>query len=76
MPPHDSVLAHIVDVHCHAGEFDNLNPQDMDNLKISICAMASNVSDQNRVRDLAERWPEKVIPAFGISIFILKVKQG
>jgi len=60
-----SVLAHITDVHCHAGEFEDLNPADMDALAITICAMSSNRGDQARVRSLAERWPEKVIPAFG-----------
>ncbi|KAI0033994.1 hypothetical protein K488DRAFT_77557 [Vararia minispora EC-137] len=63
--PDDGVLMRLVDVHCHAGEYDNISQADMDDLKITICAMASNCADQVRVRVLAERWPNKVIPAFG-----------
>ncbi|THH21225.1 hypothetical protein EW146_g296 [Bondarzewia mesenterica] len=37
----------------------------MDTLPITLCAMATTASDQRKVRDLAERWPDKVVPAFG-----------
>lgn len=60
----DSVLAHVVDVHCHPVE-SSIDPHVMDTLPITICAMATTASDQQKVRDLAERWPDKVIPAFG-----------
>lgn len=63
--PDASVLVHLTDVHCHAGEFQDISPADMDALAITICAMSSNRNDQARVRMLAERWPEKVVPAFG-----------
>ena len=36
----------------------------MDNLQITICAMATQSSDQPLVRQLAEQHPN-VIPAFG-----------
>ena len=59
-----SVLAHVVDVHCHPVE-SSIDSHVMDTLPITICAMATTASDQQKVRDLAERWPDKVIPAFG-----------
>lgn len=37
----------------------------MDQLPITICAMSSRPSDQSLVRDLALRYPEKVVPGFG-----------
>lgn len=40
----------------------------MESLDITICAMSTMASDQQRVRDLAMAYPTKVIPCFGQSI--------
>lgn len=62
--PSDSVLSHVVDVHCHPT--DSEVPDDvLQDLKIKVCAMATRAEDQSKVRQLAEKWPEKVIPCFG-----------
>lgn len=37
----------------------------MDNLAITICAMSSRPADQSLVRDLANAYPDKVVPCFG-----------
>ena len=37
----------------------------MQGLSITLCAMATRQSDQQRVRDLALQYPDKVIPCFG-----------
>ncbi|KAJ3573544.1 hypothetical protein NP233_g2364 [Leucocoprinus birnbaumii] len=37
----------------------------MDDLQITVCAMASRDSDQNLVRDLALAYPTKIVPCFG-----------
>jgi hypothetical protein len=37
----------------------------MESLQITICAMSTMASDQQRVRDLAMAYPTKVIPCFG-----------
>lgn len=37
----------------------------MESLDITICAMSTMASDQQRVRDLAMAYPTKVIPCFG-----------
>ncbi|THH30530.1 hypothetical protein EUX98_g3650 [Antrodiella citrinella] len=37
----------------------------MDELPIRVCAMSTRPSDQALVRDLAQRYPDKVVPAFG-----------
>ncbi|KAI6161470.1 hypothetical protein EDD17DRAFT_1697901 [Pisolithus thermaeus] len=63
MPP-PCILRHIVDVHCHPTD-SPITPVAMDQLPITICAMSSRPSDQYLVRDLASRYPEKVIPCFG-----------
>ncbi|KAF9225542.1 Metallo-dependent hydrolase [Gyrodon lividus] len=62
--PSLDVLRHVVDVHCHPTE-SAVNVEAMDNLSITICAMSSRQSDQLLVRDLANAYPEKVIPCFG-----------
>ena len=59
------VLRHVVDVHCHPTDAGNIPPEAMENLEITICAMASMQSDQRKVAALAEAYPDKVIPCFG-----------
>jgi Tat protein secretion system quality control protein TatD with DNase activity len=62
--PSVSVLSRIVDVHCHPT--DSPTPdEEMNKLKIKVCAMATRADDQIKVRQLAEQWPDKVIPCFG-----------
>ena len=70
-----SVLAHIVDVHCHPT--DSETPHDvMEALPITICAMATQQSDQSLVRNLASRYPGKVIPCFGDFTWRLSLSQA
>ncbi|GJJ13230.1 hypothetical protein Clacol_007481 [Clathrus columnatus] len=58
------VLAHVVDVHCHPT--DSVIPDSiMDSLALKICAMATKQADQGLVRELANKWPDNVIPCFG-----------
>lgn len=64
LPP-DSVLEHIVDIHCHPTDAPTISEESFNNLKITICAMSSRQSDQPLVRDLAIKYPQKVIPSFG-----------
>lgn len=59
------VLRHVVDVHCHPTDAGDIPPEAMETLEITICAMASMQSDQQRVAALAEAYPDKVIPCFG-----------
>ena len=71
LPP-PSVLAHVVDVHCHPTDTDI--PDGLpDDLHITICAMSARTRDQPLVRDLATKCPDKVIPAFGEYACISKV---
>lgn len=63
LPPLD-VLRHVVDVHCHPTDSD-VTTRAMENLAITICAMSSRPVDQSLVRDLANAYPEKVVPCFG-----------
>ena len=65
--PPPSVLAHVVDVHCHPTDTDipDAFPED---LRITICAMSARTRDQPLVRELTTKCPEKVIPAFGVFI--------
>ncbi|KIJ54332.1 hypothetical protein M422DRAFT_201444 [Sphaerobolus stellatus SS14] len=60
----DDVLVHVRDVHCHPTDTP-ISQEAMDSLRISICAMATKHSDQALVRNLAQRWPNKVTPCFG-----------
>ncbi|KIK07248.1 hypothetical protein K443DRAFT_673506 [Laccaria amethystina LaAM-08-1] len=62
--PHEDVLRHIVDVHCHPTDAA-ISSDSMDRLKITVCAMSTMISDQQRVRDLATLYPQKVVPCFG-----------
>jgi len=62
--PPPSVLAHVVDVHCHPTDTD-IPDGFPDDLHITICAMSTRTRDQPLVRDIATRCPDKVIPAFG-----------
>ncbi|KAF8899080.1 TatD DNase family Scn1 [Infundibulicybe gibba] len=64
LPP-ASVLSHLVDVHCHPTDAPTISTATMNELPITICAMASKQSDQALVHDLALAYPSKVIPAFG-----------
>ncbi|KAJ2931895.1 hypothetical protein H1R20_g5199, partial [Candolleomyces eurysporus] len=61
------VLRHVVDVHCHPTDAGEIPPEAMESLEITICAMASMQSDQQRVAALAEAYPDKVIPCFDIT---------
>ncbi|XP_006454133.1 hypothetical protein AGABI2DRAFT_189440 [Agaricus bisporus var. bisporus H97] len=63
--PSDDVLRHVVDVHCHPSDAPQISPEAMDQLQITVCAMASRESDQPLVRNLATSHPSKVIPCFG-----------
>jgi len=67
LPP-PSVLAHVVDVHCHPTDTDI--PDGFPDLPIKICAMSTRTRDPPLVRDIATRCPDKVIPAFGESLRI------
>ncbi|KAK0208919.1 TatD related DNase-domain-containing protein [Desarmillaria ectypa] len=63
--PDESVLQHVVDVHCHPTDAPSISPESMDELQITICAMGSRTSDQALVKKLASSYPKKVIPCFG-----------
>lgn len=60
-----SVLARLVDVHCHPVE-SPYDDKTIDDLPIHICAMATTASDQHKIATLARKWPSKVTPAFGM----------
>jgi len=62
--PSADILRHVVDVHCHPTD-TSVSFESMERLEITVCAMATRTSDQDLVRDLAEKWPTKVLPAFG-----------
>jgi hypothetical protein len=64
LPPTE-VLNHVVDVHCHAQNRE-LPPEVMESLAITICTMAWCPRDQEVVADIARKWPDKVIPGFGM----------
>ena len=59
-----SILAHVVDVHCHPAS-SPLNHTQFASLNIRVCAMATRPSDQAIVRELATTYPGKVVPSFG-----------
>lgn len=61
---HPSVLAHVVDVHCHPTD-SPVPPEVMDELRIRVCAMSTRASDQPLVKELAEKYPDKITPCFG-----------
>jgi Tat protein secretion system quality control protein TatD with DNase activity len=64
--PNADVLRHIVDVHCHPTDAPGgVSDASMERLGITICAMATMQSDQDKVKALALRYPEKVVPCFG-----------
>lgn len=62
--PSAEILRHVVDVHCHPTD-GPVSFESMEQLDITVCAMATRTSDQGLVRDLAKNWPTKVLPAFG-----------
>ncbi|CCA67160.1 related to Cut9 interacting protein scn1 [Serendipita indica DSM 11827] len=64
LPPRE-VLAHLVDVHCHPTEELNISDEVMRALPIRLCSMSSNFDDQDKVEDLYNGYPDKVIPCFG-----------
>lgn len=64
--PDQSVLAHITDVHCHPTDaLSDVSAESMERLPISICAMSNTQLDQEKVKTLAQSYPDKVTPAFG-----------
>jgi Tat protein secretion system quality control protein TatD with DNase activity len=64
--PDPSVLAHITDVHCHPTDAqDGVPTKSMEQLQIKICAMSTTHLDQEKVKTLANEFPDKVTPAFG-----------
>jgi Tat protein secretion system quality control protein TatD with DNase activity len=64
--PHPSVLAHITDVHCHPTDAqDGVPTKSMEQLPIKICAMSTTHLNQEKVKALANKFPDKVTPAFG-----------
>lgn len=65
--PDASVLRHVVDVHCHPTDAPSIPPESIAQLQITVCAMSTMSSDQQRVRDLATSHPTKVVPCFGQS---------
>lgn len=67
-----SVLAHLIDVHCHPTDSDMAMTRDSaESMPIRICAMATRHSDQSLVADLARAHPSKVIPCFGWCSFFV-----
>lgn len=64
--PSSDVLRHLVDVHCHPTDTYPVSPKAMEELQITVCAMASRTEDQALVRDLAASYPSKVVPCFGV----------
>ncbi|KAF5388493.1 hypothetical protein D9757_004727 [Collybiopsis confluens] len=62
--PSPAVLAQLTDVHAHPTD-SPIDPQAMQELQITVCAMSSRSSDQSLVRKLAQSYPHKVVPCFG-----------
>jgi Tat protein secretion system quality control protein TatD with DNase activity len=62
--PSKDVLEHVVDVHCHPTDEIEIADHVMNSLHIKICAMATNSNDQQRVADLAKRFPHNVWTIF------------
>jgi hypothetical protein len=58
--PGNDVLQHIVDVHCHPTDEIEVPEDVMSALEIKVCAMSSRFDDQQRVSDLALKFPDKV----------------
>jgi Tat protein secretion system quality control protein TatD with DNase activity len=64
--PDVPVLRHIVDVHCHPTDAPELlTPATLERLQIIMCTMSTKGDDQDRVRGLAEKYPDKIVPGFG-----------
>ncbi|KAF5313119.1 hypothetical protein D9619_002588 [Psilocybe cf. subviscida] len=64
--PDASILCHLVDVHCHPTDAPELLTfAAMEGLQMTVCAMSTHGDDQDRVRGLAEKYPDKVVPCFG-----------
>ncbi|KAH8120031.1 TatD DNase family Scn1 [Phellopilus nigrolimitatus] len=62
--PSKDILKHVIDAHCHPTDSD-IPSEIMDNLSITVCAMATHQGDQALVARLARNHPEKVVPCFG-----------
>jgi len=62
--PSKDVLNHIVDVHCHPTDSE-ITEEHLNDLQITVCAMATRQDDQELVAELARNHPDKVIPCFG-----------
>ncbi|KAJ7631239.1 TatD DNase family Scn1 [Roridomyces roridus] len=58
------VLRHLTDAHCHPTETP-FSAESMEQLDITVCAMSTHQNDQSLVRDLALRYPTKIVPCFG-----------
>lgn len=58
--PGRDVLQHVVDVHCHPTDEPQIPEDVMSALDIKVCAMASRFDDQQRVSELALKFPDKV----------------
>ncbi|KAI8981135.1 hypothetical protein BD414DRAFT_549232 [Trametes punicea] len=72
-----SVLAHVIDVHCHPTDSDaEMTHRVVRDLPIRICAMATRRSDQELVAGLARAHPDKVVPSFGRSSSALTLLAG
>ncbi|KIY50430.1 TatD DNase family Scn1 [Fistulina hepatica ATCC 64428] len=64
--PSIDVLKHVVDVHCHPTDSpESVTAESMARVHITVCAMASQQSDQHLVKDMAIRFHDKVVPYFG-----------
>jgi Tat protein secretion system quality control protein TatD with DNase activity len=72
--PSKDILEHIVDVHCHPTDEIEIADDVMTNLHIKICAMATNSEDQQRVAELARRFPGNVrIPSYSCGIDLTRL---
>ena len=63
--PSPNVLKHVVDVHNHVQNLP-ITTESMDALSMTICPMAWQPADQHVVAEIARKWPEKVVPGFGV----------
>lgn len=64
LPEDQELLKHVTDVHCHPTD-SPIATEAVRACAITVCAMASNPGDQEKVKALALEFPDKVIPCFG-----------